>query len=428
MNDCCQPMQYPSDALTAMATRGQRLRHCIFTAVAMFGPLAGCSTLTSWNKADRDYDATKRAIGGQYGDGIFRPEGKTAEEGSSVKLLNRFGLTSKSRKDIEAARKAYDEGNQAFAAAKELTGRQRRDAFLAAATHYKKAAQNWQSSQLEQDALLMQAECQFFAEDYYRAEHTYAKLVKEYPRNPYLDQIDARRFEIADYWLKYNAADPKPFVVVNFTDNKRPWNDTAGHGKRVLENLRLDNPIGKVSDDATMRLATNYFEKEDYESAAATFGELRMTYPDSPHQFKAQYLELQSLLLSYMGPEYSDSPLIEADKRAKAIVRLFPQEANERQLELREAMVKINYLMAERQWRSAEYRFLQGENRSARMYLQQLLDDYPDTPFAEQAREKLAELNGKPDRPPQRFTPLIKLLRADADDRTWSKPDVEATQ
>jgi|694.fasta_scaffold00235_4 outer membrane protein assembly factor BamD (BamD/ComL family) len=390
--------------------------------------MPGCSSFKPWGLRDKDYEATKRSINGEYAEGVFRPEGVAAENKSSSKLLDRMGLTRRARKDIQAARDAYALGDQSFNRAKELADTQRKDAFRDAAKHYKRAAENWKSSQMEQDALLMQAESEFFAEEYYKCEQTYAQLIKEYPRNPYLDQIDSRRFEIADYWLKTHSADPKPFVVVNFTDSKRPWNDTGGHGKRVLEKLRLDNPIGKVSDDATMRLATNYFQKGDYDSAAATFGELRMTYPDSPHQFNAQCLELQSLLLSYMGPDYSDAPLVEAEKRAKAIVRLFPNEANTKQQELREAMVRIKYLKAEREWESGLYRQRQGENLSARMYLQRLVEDYPDTPFAQSAQELLAQMEGKPDRPPQYFAPLIKVFRVDDDERPWSKPGEQTQQ
>jgi outer membrane protein assembly factor BamD (BamD/ComL family) len=389
---------------------------------------SGCNSFSPFGRTDKDYEATRRAINGQYGEGVYRPEGVSAENDDSLKFLDRLGLSRRKRKDIKAARDAYAMGEEAFNKAKQLEGKERVDAFRAAATQYKKAADSWRSSQLEQDALLMMAEGQFFAEDYYKAEQSYAKLVKEYPRNPYLDQVDSRRFEIADYWLKYHSASPRSFAQVNFTDNTLPWNDTGGHGKRVLENLRLDNPLGKLSDDATMRLAVNYFEKGDYESAASTFGELRMTYPDSDHQFNAQFLELQSLLLSYLGPEYSDVPLIEAEKRVKAIVRLFPKEAAAKQLELREAAAKTKYLMAEREWESAQYRYRQGENLAARLYLEQLIEKYPETPFAEPSRELLAQLDGKPDRPAQRFAPLVRIFRADSDQRPWTRPDSEAQQ
>jgi outer membrane protein assembly factor BamD (BamD/ComL family) len=386
-------------------------------------PLVGCSTFSPGWQSDKEYNDARRTInGGQYGNGSYRPEGVTAEKQTSFKLLDRMGLTKNRRRDIEAAKLSYSEGEKEFERAKSLEDEQRQAAFRAAAKHFKKSADEWQSSQLAQDAMMMQAESLFFAEDYYKAEQTYAALIKEYPRNPYLDQIDSRRFEIGDYWLKYDAAHPKSFASVNFVDNKRPWNDTRGHGERALENLRTDNPVGKVSDDATMRLAIHDFEKEDWETAASRFEELRQAYPDSEHQFNAQFLELQSLLAAYMGPDYSDSHLIAADKRAKAILRLFPNESRAKQRELTEAMNTIKFLMAEREWSSAQYRYLQGENRAAKMYLEQLIDKYPDTEFAEMARTRIDELDGKPDRPAQRFAPLVKLFRADNDDRKWTRP------
>jgi outer membrane protein assembly factor BamD (BamD/ComL family) len=197
---------------------------------------------------------------------------------------------------------------------------------------------------------------------------------------------------------------------VNFPDNTRPWNDTGGHGKRVLEAMRIDNPTGRVSDDATMRLAVAQFEKGRYEGAADTFADLRMTYPDSEHQFQAQFLELQSLMNSYQGPKYSPVPLDEAERRVKQIAKQFPKEAGERQQDLNVAFAKIRFLNAEREWHGAEYRRVRGENGSARFHYQKIIDEFPDTPFAKEAEAKIAELEGLPEDPPQRFGPLVKLF------------------
>ncbi|MEZ6135273.1 MAG: outer membrane protein assembly factor BamD [Pirellulaceae bacterium] len=246
-------------------------------------------------------------------------------------------------------------------------------------------------------------------------------MVKEYPRNPYLDHVDSRRFEIADYWLNVDKAAHKPFMIVNFTDNKLPWNDTGGHGKRLLEDMRLSNPTGKVSDDATMRLAVEQFNKQDYQGAADTFADLRMTYPDSEHQFNAQMLELQSLLGSYRGSSYSSLPLTDAEKRIKQIVRQFPNDASQHQQDLNQTFAKIRFLRAERVWDNAEYRRKKQENDSARFYYQKILEEFSDTPFAEQANVRLEELQGAPDNPPQYFKPLVFLFNADNDDRPWLK-------
>ncbi len=200
--------------------------------------------------------AARRAIEGD----VYRPEGRAAENRSKPQaLFDR--VTGRNKHDIPKARAEYALGDEYFNKAKDLEGEERADAFRAAAGKYKSAAANWRSSALEQDALLMMGEAYFFAEDFYRSEQAYARLVKEYPRNRYLDHVGSRRFEIADYWLKEDGFKHKPFYVVNFTNGRYPLNDTGGHGKRVLEKMRLDDPTGKHTDDATMRLAVASFKK-----------------------------------------------------------------------------------------------------------------------------------------------------------------------
>lgn len=377
---------------------------------------AGCKLMSPDASSLAEVTATRRAMENE--EGVFRPEGRTAERKSKPQAFwDR--ITGRNRHDIPKARAEYALGEEYFNKAKGLEGEERLDAFHAAATKYKSAAANWRSSALEQDALLMMGESYFFSEDYYKSEEAYAKLVKEYPRNRYLDHIGARRFEIADYWLKEDGAEHKPFYMVNFTERRLPLNDTGGHGRRVLEKMRLDDPTGKNTDDATMRLAVASFQKGDYESAADTFSDLRVTYPDSEHQFQAQFLELQSLMASYQGPRYSSVPLSDAEKRAKQIIRQFPKEANENQKELNLALAKIHYLKAERYWEQAEFRRKRQENESARYYLRSIVSDYADTPFGDLAKKHLDELAELPDDPPQYFGPLVKLFPERGAARPW---------
>ena len=392
--------------------------------VALGGLLAftslGCSMFSARAGSLKEYNEAKRSIENPsgFGDGITRPEGRSAEKDTTGKaFLERIGLKRERRKDIQLARKEYREGDEMFERAKGLQGEERADAFRAAAKKYQSAAKNWQSSGLEQDALMMAGESLFFAEEFYRAEEMYGKLVKEYPRNPYLDQVDSRRFEIADFWLKHDSAVHRPFVMVNFTDDKLPWNDTGGHGKRVLERMRLDNPTGRVSDDATMRLAVDQFEKGKFEGAADTFADLRMTYPDSEHQFQAQFLELQSLMSSYQGSKYSSVPLDDAETRVKQIAKQFPKEAGERQEDLNLAFAKIRFLKAERAWHGAEYRRAREEYGAARFYYNKLIEDFPETPFAKEAETRIAEIDGLPADPPQRFAALVKLFPPPRDEQ-----------
>lgn len=365
-----------------------------------------------------EYEDAKSSLEGPAN--VYRPEGVSAESDYFAEgFLDRVGIRSKQRRDVTAARDHYKKADNLFAQAKELQGDDRRKKFRHASDEFKLAAENWQSSGLEQDALLMAAESLFFAEDYYQAEGLYAELVKEYPKNPYLDHVDSRRFTIADYWLNYDNVKPASFMAVNFSDYKRPWNDTRGHAKRILETVRIENPTGKVGDDATMRLAMESFENQDYEAAADTFADLRMTYPDSRHLFNAQLLELKSLIASYQGSNYSSVPITDALKRIDQIRKQFPQEAKQHQNEIQQAYAEARYSMAERIWQQSKYRRDRSEYGAARFHYERIINEYGDTPFANQAREQLARIKDKPAVPPQRFKTLVWLMGGSTDDRPY---------
>jgi outer membrane protein assembly factor BamD (BamD/ComL family) len=377
--------------------------------------LTGCSLWRPNKDRLDEYDQASRDINSyEDKDGNFiRPEGLRADKRRSTPLpgfLKSVPYIGEKPVDKEKCNKIYAEAEAVFESAKSSTGADRAALFRRAAKLYNEAGKYWISSAKEQDALLMAGESSFFAEDYTRAENYYAKLVKDYPRTRYLDLVDARRMAISLYWLQVAEEKKSPFEVVNLTDKKLPWSDVDGHGRRVLEKLRLDNPTGKLADDATMELANEAFKKNDYQTAADTYADLRMTYPDSPHLFKAHFLGLKAIVETYEGPEYDASSLDEAEKLVKKIVRSFPKEAQEEQAYLNRIFAEIRYKKAERLWFQADYRMKRGENNSARLYLNDVIKDFADTPFADQAKEALTKLEDLPGDPPQRFEWLADLF------------------
>ncbi len=381
------------------------------STILLMGSVAcfpGCSVFRPNSKDLPEYNDARNAIE-SYEDeegNWIRPEGTKAEKRKSsltYKATSWIPGLGERPIDKEKAKAEQREADALFEKAKNAEGKERSKLFLEAAEKYKDAAKNWSSSALEENCWFMAGESHFFAEDYYKAEQQYAKLLKERPRSRYQDTIDSRRMEIAMYWLQYDNVDHKPFYIVNFTDDRLPLNDAGGHGKRALENIRLGNPTGQLSDDVTMALGNEAFQDGDYQSAADHYADLRMTYPDSPHQFEAHFLGLKSVIETYQGPDYNESPLKEADKLIKQITRQFPNEMQEHKEFIQKAYAEVRYRKAERLWVQANYRKNREENNSAKIYLDQILVEYSDTPFAEKAREALKDLEGLPDDPPQRF-------------------------
>jgi outer membrane protein assembly factor BamD (BamD/ComL family) len=331
--------------------------------------------------------------------------------------------------DRKIARDLYAQGAAAYEAAGQLEGEARVDKFVEAAQHFEGAADRWPDTSLEQDALYMAGDCYFFADYYVEANRQYEMLVKKYPNSRHLDVVEARRFLIAKYWSEANEKSPS-VLPVNFTDPERPWFDSRGNALRVYDKIRLDDPTGKLADDATLAAATERFVKGEFEKADEYYSDLITAYPDSEHQYNAHYFGLKAKLNSYRGADYEGSSLDEGEKLIKQMRRMFPNESRQDREFLDKAFAEIRYKKAERTWRMGQYYDRRFEFGGAKYYYNILVSEYDDTPFAQQAAERLQATATLPDAPPQPLKWVAKLF-PESDklqpilDKAQIKPDQE---
>lgn len=316
--------------------------------------------------------------------------------------------------DRKIARQRYGAGEDLYRQA--VTQREKdpdaniQQLFLDASDQFYEAAMRWPDSALEEDALFRAGESQFFADHYVKANYYFELLLKKYPNTRYLDLVGARRFLIAQYWLKVHDEPGFHGVGVNLTDDKLPWTDTFGHAIRVYDRMRLDDPTGKLADDATIAAANANFVAGKYDKADQYYSDLRTHFPSSEHQFNAHFLGIQSKLRGYRGARYTGTSLEETEKLVQQIRRQFPQQAREHEAELDRAAREVRYLMAEREWLMAQYYSRRKEYGAARFYYDIVLKDYNDTPFAAKSREEVGKIAGKPRVPPQRLEWLVDLF------------------
>jgi outer membrane protein assembly factor BamD (BamD/ComL family) len=308
------------------------------------------------------------------------------------------------------ARQLYDEAEGLYRQAAAKPENERQDAFVAAGAKYLEAAERWPGSALEQDSLYMAGESYFFADYYPKANDCYEKLIKGFPNNRYLDTVDHRRYAIAKYWLDQNRKNPDSWYAINFWDQERPWRDTHGYALRVYDKMRVDDPTGRLADDATMAAAHEHFINRKFQKADEYYTDLRQAYPTSEHQFDAHFNGMKAKLMSYLGPNYGGTSLDEADKLIKQMRRQFPRESAAEREYLDRAAAEIRYKKAEKVWRMAEYFHFRSEYQAAGMYYKRVLDEFEDTPFAEKSQARLAEIAGKPPKPQQYAPWLLDLL------------------
>lgn len=178
-------------------------------------------------------------------------------------------------------------------------------------------------------------------------------------------------------------------LVPNLFDRSRPVFDTENRALEALKSIWLHDPTGPLADDSLMLTASHYLKKGRYMDADRTFGLLREEYPKSPHLKDAFMLGTHVKLMSYQGPRYDATVLNDAGDLKETTMRLFPDAEQAR---LKEELKKIEYAKAKREWETVEYWMRRGKPKSAAVYCNLLIENYPTSGFANQARELLAEL------------------------------------
>ena len=287
---------------------------------------------------------------------------------------------------------------------------------LAAAKEFKTAAWRWPDSVIEEDALHLAAECYFFGEDYYHAMLAYQQLLQKYQHSKYLNNAVKRLFAIAKYWEAEDRRGVSFFNYGYMTDKTRPFSDTFGFCKKTYESIYMHDPNGPFSDDAVMALGSAYLAKGCYDGdtnfdyAAEQFKFLRENYPLSKHIAKAHEYELVARNRAYQGPETIGNHLTETGKLADITLQQFGGELDDKK-EIADMKETIIQREAERTWTYAQYYDKKKYYGSARVYYEQILDRYPQTNFAEKAKERLVQIKDYRDKP-SNYELIEKLFKS----------------
>ena len=403
-------------------------------ALCLLIAVSGCQSLTNAKskassalgfdssgpaKREIDSDEFLDPLGARSGDRLLLDDLAPSQLATTWKTRVSGGFG----KNAERARAYYDTGEATY-----NKGIQQLDSdpaanlhqaiFAEAANQFRLASAAWPSSAVEEDALYFQGESYFFADRYVQANRAFEKLVNEYAGTKHMDLAENRRYAIALYWLQLADNDS----AISFNDPKRPKTGLAKEARRVLHQIRMDDPTGQLADDAAMSLSKAFLKANMNYEAADTLEDLRRNYPGSEYQFDAHMLELQAQLAVYQGPSYDDQPLLKAEEILKSIIRTFPQESKNEIAYLEKQSARVQNMLGERDITMAEYYAGRDENLASRFHYQKVREKFQGTSIAEQVDQRIAESKKLPDRPGQHAKWLVDMFP----DPKQAKPVIQA--
>lgn len=303
--------------------------------------------------------------------------------------------------DEKIARAAMQQGEALY----------REKKYHEAASQFATAAKRWPDSPLEERALFMQGESEFFADEYPKAHDTFGGLLKKYSNTRYLDTVSARQFAMGRYWEQMYKAKPTWPTTPNFTDNTRPWFDTFGWAIQAYERVRIHDPTGPLADDSVMALANLYFRHGRYEDAAYYYGLLCKEYANSEHQKNAHILGIQANMRRYQGTVYDEQPLKDANRLTDQTLKQFGKSLGKERERILTSRAQILEEQANREFTRGQYYEKRKCYGAARIYYQSVVQEYPSTQMAKDAQARLEAIRNEPDQPPNHmkwFTGLFE--------------------
>jgi len=319
------------------------------------------------------------------------------EDLSPSQLSNTLKTRLPGKTGEASAQQSLATGKQLFERASQMItanpdGTQHAPVFIEAANHFRAASSSHPDSSLAEDAMFLEGESFFFSDRYVQANRAFEGLIADYSGSRYLDRAEERRYSIALFWLNLKKNGAK--IALN--DPKRPKVSLAGEARRILHRIRIDDPTGKLADDATFALATAYMDAGRFEEAADTYSYLRKDYPGSEYQFKSQMLELENLLKSYKGPDYDGTPLAKAELLRKQIATQFPDKASQNSEILAQQGALITNQLAQRDVEVGQFYERRGENRAAKIYYEKAQTDFGGSVFTNELGQRIETVANLP--------------------------------
>ena len=266
--------------------------------------------------------------------------------------------------------------------------------FEAAAKKLGYAAFRWPDSALQEDALFLRGEAYFFANRYSKAQRAYEKLLKKYDSTRYMDRVSPRLFAIAQYWEKLDQINHYGPITPNFTDKTRPFVGTFGNAIKAYRTIALHDPNGLWAEHAVMAAGNANYIRGEYFDAADFYDDLIKNYPQSKHLLPACELNLSAKLLMYQGPEYDGKALEDAEDLTNRLLSQFGPQLADRRQALLETQSKITEAKAERDLEVAAFYEAKRCYGAARYYYMLVMQDYPQTQSAIEAKKNYARIEG----------------------------------
>jgi outer membrane protein assembly factor BamD len=219
---------------------------------------------------------------------------------------------------------------------------------------------------------------------YYEAFKSYQMIVEKYPSYSDIQGVVEEEFKIGKLFLSGKKRKLKIIKLALF-----PSMDIAIEiFQKVVENF----PYGNLADQAQLNIGRAYEKKRKYPEAIEAYKKLLKEYKNSSLRDDAKYRMGLCAYKQSKGASYDQAATEKALEIFKEFLREYPQSTMAGEVKLK--VNELNSRKSQGLFQIAAYYDKVGENKSAEVYYQQVIDAFPESEEAKLARKRIDTLHG----------------------------------
>ncbi|MFO0972924.1 MAG: outer membrane protein assembly factor BamD [Phycisphaerae bacterium] len=239
---------------------------------------------------------------------------------------------------------------------------------------------------LRPDALLTAGDIELHAADagqradVWRAHEQYEEILNAHAGAAAFDKALRRELLVAEMFL--------------FKGHKRPILrgmlrvSAEDEALTILDRLINERAPGTLIAEAALLMQADYhYQHGEFEAAEKAYARLSTDFPRGRHLRLAMQRSADAALAGFAGVNFDDAPLLEAEERYRQYAERYEQAAREEGVA--NQLARIRDSRAQKEYTIGQYYDRARQPRAAAFYYRSVVKNWPDTPWANLAQQRL---------------------------------------
>jgi outer membrane assembly lipoprotein YfiO len=245
---------------------------------------------------------------------------------------------------------------------------------------FEKLPADFPNSRLAAEGVYYVGLCWQAKNDPAKAADAFQRLIDHYPYSDRIKDAVKREFDIAN---EFAGGDKIKVLGVPAL----PGQEKA---LELYKHIVKSAPFGTYGDQAQFKMGDVYKAQGEYEEAQKAFQSVVDDYPSSDLVSKARYEIAACSMEAAKKAQYDEKTAQRAIEEFQGFKKTFPN--NEQSVEAEEAIKTLREKNAMTNLETAAFYEKQKKLSSAKVYYEEVVRQYPETPAAQEARKHIEEI------------------------------------